>query len=119
MSNSVADNPVELLHSTIVALVRRDQTDLTARQLAVFLTCYLEDEAQTVRGLAQKLHVSKPAITRALNRLEATDLARRKPDLLDRRSVLVARTASGNRFLRELMSIMRNARKSIAVTKPA
>jgi hypothetical protein len=45
---------------TIVSLVRRQGPDLSARQLGVFLTSYLEEEAQTVRGLAAKLNVSKP-----------------------------------------------------------
>ena len=44
----------------------------------MFLTCYLDDEAQTVRGLAAKLNVAKPAITRALDRLSEFDLVRRK-----------------------------------------
>ena len=48
----------------------------------------LEGEAQTVRGLAAKLNVSKPAITRALDRLAELDLVRRKTDPLYRRSVL-------------------------------
>ena len=39
-----------------------------------------------MRGLAAKLAVSKPAITRALDRLSEFDLVRRKTDPLDRRS---------------------------------
>ena len=54
------DNLAGILRSAIVELVRRDGPDLTARQLGVFLTCYLEAEAQTVRGLAARLDVSKP-----------------------------------------------------------
>ncbi len=38
-----------------------------------------------VRGLAQVLKVSKPAITRALERLGALDLVRRRTDEADRR----------------------------------
>jgi DNA-binding MarR family transcriptional regulator len=94
-----------------VALVRRDGPDLTARQLSVFLICYLEGEAQTVRGLAAKLNVSKPAITRALDRLSEFDLVRRKQDPLDRRSVLVQRTVSGAAFLRDLKKILSDASK--------
>ncbi|HEY0424412.1 MAG TPA: MarR family transcriptional regulator [Rhodopila sp.] len=104
--NPVSDGQVGLLRDTIVALVRRDGADLSARQLAVFLTCYLTDGAHTVRGLAAELSVSKPAITRALDRLGELDLARRKVDPLDRRSVLVQRTPRGSAFLRDLRSIM-------------
>jgi DNA-binding MarR family transcriptional regulator len=105
------EQTVDVLRQTIVALVRRDGPDLTARQLSVFLICYLEGEAQTVRGLAAKLNVSKPAITRALDRLSEFDLVRRKQDPLDRRSVLVQRTVSGAAFLRDLKKILADASK--------
>ena len=65
--NPVSDAQVGLLRDTVVALVRRDGADLSARQLGVFLTCYLNDGGHTVRGLAAELNVSKPAITRALD----------------------------------------------------
>jgi len=104
-----SDNLLGVLRATIVDLVRRDGPDLSARQLSVFMTCYLDTEAQTVRGLAVKLNVSKPAITRALDRLSEFDLVRRKTDPLDRRSVLVQRTAAGMAFLRELRNVLADA----------
>jgi DNA-binding MarR family transcriptional regulator len=104
-----SDHMVGILRDTIVALVRRDGPDLSARQLGVFLTCYLQEGAHTVRGLAADLNVSKPAITRALDRLGELDLARRKVDPMDRRSVLVQRTLKGAAFLRDLRSIMNEA----------
>ncbi len=104
-----SDQMVGVLRDTIVSLVRRDGPDLSARQLGVFLTCYLQDGAHTVRGLAADLNVSKPAITRALDRLGELDLARRKVDPMDRRSVLVQRTLKGAAFLRDLRSIMTEA----------
>ncbi len=107
--NPVSDAQVGLLRDTVVALVRRDGTDLSARQLGVFLTCYLNEGGHTVRGLAARLNVSKPAITRALDRLGELDLARRKVDPLDRRSVLVQRTPKGAAFLRDLRNIMTTA----------
>ena len=90
----------------VVGLVRRDGVDLSSRQLGVFLTCYLRDGGHTVRGLAAELNVSKPAITRALDRLGELDLARRKVDPLDRRSVLVQRTPKGSAFLRDVHKII-------------
>jgi DNA-binding MarR family transcriptional regulator len=104
-----SDHMVGILRDTIVALVRRDGPDLSARQLGVFLTCNLQEGAHTVRGLAADLNVSKPAITRALDRLGELDLARRKVDPMDRRSVLVQRTLKGAAFLRDLRSIMNEA----------
>jgi DNA-binding MarR family transcriptional regulator len=110
------DQLVGILRETVVALVRRAGPDLSARQLGVFLTCYLDDGPHTVRGLAAGLNVSKPAITRALDRLGEFDLARRKVDPMDRRSVLVQRTLKGSALLRDLRGIMgdasSNARKA-------
>jgi DNA-binding MarR family transcriptional regulator len=111
-SNPTYDAKVGLLRDTVVALVRRDGVDLSARQLGVFLTCYLDEGAHTVRGLAADLNVSKPAITRALDRLGELHLARRKVDPLDRRSVLIQRTPKGSAFLRNLRAIMNNASDS-------
>jgi DNA-binding MarR family transcriptional regulator len=112
----VPDRLAGLVRTAIVELVRRDGPDLTARQLGVFLTCYLDTEAQTVRGLAAQLNVSKPAITRALDRLAKFDLVRRKDDPRDRRSVLVQRTATGMAFLRELRIILSDAASALAIT---
>lgn len=108
-SPSTADQLLGILRETVVALVRRDGPDLSARQLGVFLTCYLQDGAHTVRGLAADLDVSKPAITRALDRLGELDLARRKVDPSDRRSVIVQRTLKGAAFLRDLRAVMSEA----------
>jgi DNA-binding MarR family transcriptional regulator len=113
MADESVEQKVDVLRHTVVALVRRDGPDLTARQLSVFLTSYLEDEAQTVRGLAATLNVSKPAITRALDRLTEFDLVRRKADPQDRRSVLVQRTIAGNSFMREIKRILADAGKKV------
>ena len=85
----------------IVAGVRADAPDLSARQMALLLTVYLTPRPHTVRGLATLINVSKPAITRAVNRLVELQLVRRNTDENDRRSVLIERTVSGSVFLRE------------------
>ena len=106
VASTNSDQLIGVLRDTIVGLVRRDGVDLSSRQLGVFLTCYLRDGGRTVRGLAAELNVSKPAITRALDRLGELDLARRKVDPLDRRSVLVQRTPKGSAFLRDVHKII-------------
>src|ERR1700689_2770804 len=106
VASSNTDQLIGVLRDTVVGLVRRDGVDLSSRQLGVFLTCYLRDGGHTVRGLASELNVSKPAITRALDRLGELDLARRKVDPLDRRSVLVQRTMKGAAFLRDVHKII-------------
>src|SRR5579862_5632884 len=109
VASSSTDHLIGVLRDTVVGLVRRDGVDLSSRQLGVFLTCYLQEGGHTVRGLAAELNVSKPAITRALDRLGELDLARRKVDPMDRRSVLVQRTLKGAAFMRDLRSIMGEA----------
>lgn len=92
---------LDLWRRAIVNSVRLDAPDLTARQMALLLTVYLTPPPHTVRGLADTLKVSKPAITRAIDRLGDMELVRRKVDEQDRRSVLIQRTVRGSVFLRE------------------
>ena len=75
--------------------------DLTMRQMALLLTVYLKPPPHTVRGLAAALNVSKPAVVRALDRLEELGFARREEDPGDGRNVLVNRTVQGSVYLRE------------------
>lgn len=98
--------PIDVLRGTVVSLVRSDDPDLSQRQLAVLLTIYRTDGPHTVRGLAAELQISKPAISRALDRLGALDFARRQIDRHDRRSVLVIRTAEGRDFVTRLSCAM-------------
>jgi DNA-binding response OmpR family regulator/DNA-binding MarR family transcriptional regulator len=102
----VADRMIGMLFHTTTALIHRDTVDLSARQIATFLICYLDEEAQTVRGLAVKLKVAKAVITRVLDRLSQLDLVRRKTDPLDRRSILVQRTTKGKAFLRDVKTML-------------
>jgi DNA-binding MarR family transcriptional regulator len=111
MAVSVQSRLPQILRDTVVNLVRQEGPDLTARQLAVMLICYLEEGPHTVRGLAARLHVAKPAITRALDRLEQFDLAHRRQDPRDRRSIVVARTPQGQTFLGDLRGILDEAAK--------
>ena len=62
-----------------------------------------------MRGLAQHLNISKPAITRALDRLGMLGLVRRKRDEDDKRSVLVQETAKGEAFLADFAKLMQEA----------
>ncbi len=95
----------------MIALVRSDRRELSARQLAVFLMVYLEPESQTVRGLADRLAVSKPAITRAVDRLVELSLVKRLPDPRDRRSVLIGRVREGVGFVGEVRRLLAKAAK--------
>src|SRR3546814_6357437 len=65
---------------TLVDYVRSGRPDLTNRQMALMLTVYIGAGPHTVRGLAEALNVSKPVITRALNKLSALGYLRRERD---------------------------------------
>jgi len=117
MSNTQQMRLPQVLRDTIVSLVRREGPDLTARQLAVLLISYLEDGPHTVRGLAARLSVAKPAITRALDRLEQFDLAQRRQDPRDRRSIVVARTSEGQMYLENLRELLEEASRASAAPR--
>lgn len=61
---------------------------------------------QTVRGLAATFAISKPAVTRATDKLEELDMVRREIDKEDRRSVNISITPKGSSFLRRLYKEM-------------
>lgn len=86
---------------TLVDYVRSGEPDLTNRQMALLLLVYLKPGPHTVRGLARALNVSKPVITRALNRLGGLGYLRRQRDDKDKRNIFVARTEEGTEFLAE------------------
>ena len=88
--------------------VRGAGPDLSARQLSLLLTVYLTPP-HTVRGLAELLRVSKPAISRALDRLGMLGFARRNRDEADRRNVLVQRTMRGAVFLSDFSALVARA----------
>ena len=102
---------LDIWRRAIVKSVRLDAPDLSARQMSLLLTVYLTPPPHTVRGLANLLKVSKPAITRAVNRLTGMDMVRRKPDPDDKRSVLIQRTVRGFVFLREFGDLIVTAAK--------
>ncbi|TAH37765.1 MAG: MarR family transcriptional regulator [Alphaproteobacteria bacterium] len=94
--------------------VRKDSPDLTARQLAVLLTVYVTPPPHTVRGLAADLNITKPAITRALDRLTELNLIGRMRDETNKRSVLVQRTPDGMTYLNGLAEVIKTAQDQIA-----
>lgn len=86
---------LQLWQQVTLSQVRDNAPDLSMRQVAILLTIYLERPPHTVRGLAAKLNVSKPVITRALDTMGGLKLVSRHRDEQDRRNVLVKRTVEG------------------------
>jgi DNA-binding MarR family transcriptional regulator len=97
---------LRLWHDVAIALVRGREPDLSARQVTILITIYLEPQPHTVRALAAKLGVAKPVVTRALDTMGRHGLLARKRDPRDRRNVLVQRTVDGALFLERLADLI-------------
>jgi DNA-binding MarR family transcriptional regulator len=98
--------------------VQSDGPDLTARQTALMLTVYLEAGPHTVRALAQRLGVGKPAIVRAIDTLQDGGLVDRRPDPADRRNIFVVGTEAGAQRLSTYAAfIARNIAEIVQVSR--
>ncbi|MGE4351209.1 MAG: MarR family transcriptional regulator [Bdellovibrionales bacterium] len=106
---------LELWRHSLVASVRSEAPDLSARQMALLLCVYLGAGPHTVRGLAKDLKISKPAVSRALDRLGELSYIRRERDDLDRRNVLVQRTPAGAKFLTDMASMIQQAQETVSI----
>jgi DNA-binding MarR family transcriptional regulator len=83
-------------------LVKDHLPDLTIRQLNLLLAVYLKAGPHTVRSLSSHLGVAKPAITRAIDKLQDLGFVKRKPDPEDGRSVLIQRSINGSVYLADM-----------------
>lgn len=83
----------------VAAYVASGHPDLTNRQMALLLLVYLDPGPHTVRGIAARLKVSKPVVTRILNALSALGYLRRQKDMNDLRNIFVVRTPEGLAFV--------------------
>jgi DNA-binding MarR family transcriptional regulator len=104
---------LRLLSDFSLAQVRDSDADLSARQTAILLTIYLEPPPHTVRGLAAKLGVAKPVVTRALDAMGKLDLVTRRRDEADRRSVVIQRTVKGALFVEKLGDMLIETAKDL------
>ncbi|MGE3247626.1 MAG: MarR family transcriptional regulator [Beijerinckiaceae bacterium] len=97
---------LSLLRGTALTIVREStpdgMADLSMRQLSILLTVYLEPPPHTVRGLAGKLGVTKPVITRALDSMGKAGLVSRRRDEADGRNVIIQRTVGGALYVEKL-----------------
>jgi DNA-binding MarR family transcriptional regulator len=101
---------LQLLRDLTFALVHNGKPgaipDFTFRQLVILLIVYLDAPPHTVRGLAKKIGVTKPVITRALDTLGKYQLLTRRRDDFDRRNVIVQRTVKGALYIEALGDIV-------------
>jgi DNA-binding MarR family transcriptional regulator len=93
---------LELCHDMMGGLVKDHLPDLTIRQLNLILAVYLKPGPHTVRSLSSHLGIAKPAITRAIDKLQDLGFVKRKPDPDDGRSIFVQRTINGSVYLADM-----------------
>ena len=97
---------LRLWQQASLAQIRDDLPDLTLRQAAILLTVYLEPPPHTVRGMAKRLGVTKPVISRALDTMGIMGLVNRRRDERDRRNVLIQRTVDGALYVERLADLI-------------
>jgi len=104
--HDVPEGPLGQWMDTLIGYVQSARPDLTNRQMALLMIVYLLPGPHTVRGLAARLHVSKPVVTRALNTLGTLGYLRRQRDDSDLRNIFVEKTAVGTAFLEEFSDLI-------------
>lgn len=109
---------LELWRRAMAEIVRKNDSasDLSARQTAVLLHVYLTPPPHTIRALATGLNISKPAVSRAVDRLSILGFLKRQTDEDDRRSVNLSRTIEGAMYVSGLGDII--AGESRAIRNP-
>lgn len=116
------EEALRLLHETALGLVHAakpgDMPDFTLRQLAILLTVYIEHPPHTVRGLAKKLGVTKPVITRALDSMGKHAIIARRRDETDRRNVIIQRTVQGALYVETLGDLVVEKAAALPASTP-
>lgn len=112
------DDALALWRDALSAGVRGDGPDLSTRQMSILLTVYTMTSPHTVRGLSDSLKISKPAISRALDRLGQLGFVRRRREDYDRRSIKVERTFKGAVFLSEFADQVSEAGRALDSPTP-
>ncbi|MDI2113044.1 MarR family transcriptional regulator [Commensalibacter nepenthis] len=88
----------------IIKKAAMDPFLLIPRQLAILSSIYVDGIHESVMVYAEKYNLSKPAVTRALDRLEECQLIERKVDREDRRKIIVTPTPQGQEYINNLMA---------------
>ncbi len=96
---------IEVLAGVLTGIVRDHSSSLTMRQMAVLLNVRAGQNEPTVRGIAAALGLSKPAISRALDRLNREGFVERLTDPNDFRSIIVNILPAGWKMFKTLEGI--------------
>ena len=108
-----------LWHRVTLETVLSNGPDLSARQLAILMSVYLESKSHTVKSLSEKLNVTKAVVSRALDTLTKHGYVKRAPDPSDKRSIIVTRTSGGILYLQRFADIIQTEVKLDSVARAA
>lgn len=119
ISRTKRSEALALWHRVTLETVISNGPDLSARQLAILMSVYLENSSHTVKSLSGKLNVTKAVITRGLDTLTKYGFVARAPDPSDRRSIIVTRTSGGILYLQRFADIIQSEIKLNDVARSA
>ncbi len=105
-SSASPDHALSFWHAVVTRALAELPYDLSARQMGVLLTVYRREPPHSIKNLAECLHISKPAVCRAVDMLERMRLLKRVRDASDKRSVLLQRTNKGAAYVSSLTDIV-------------
>ena len=83
------------------------QADITFPQYALLIQLATAGP-MTMTEISERLHISKPAVTNLVDRLEKKKCLKRLPDLKDRRIYLLKLEAKGEKIVRRIQGYVLN-----------
>lgn len=81
---------------------RKFATSRLSHPQYMLMMCLLEEGAQKMNLLAELLHISTPAVTNLVDKLEKSGYAKRVPHPTDRRAHVIELTPFGRKFINGL-----------------
>lgn len=88
----------------IITNATRQKETLSVRQLGLLSLVYIDHIHASVDRYATELKLSKPAITKALNRLEELNFIKRKIAWQDKRKITVLPTLTGQDYINRIQT---------------
>jgi DNA-binding MarR family transcriptional regulator len=96
------DDDLHALRDSLIRMVRSNSRDLTCRQLGVLMISCTAPKPIPAYVLVERLDVTRPVITRVMDKLVGLGLARKYRNPEDGRSMLLVASTKGRLLIRRL-----------------